>query len=78
MSVLLKSNGLILYAVCWEYIVRGKIEHNDIDYVHAKSAHDAKLQFFRGKRYTWRFNIVACAPAVGVHAQDDNGDKLAV
>lgn len=79
MSVLIQgANGTVLYAICWQRWVRGVVVDQNVDFCHAKSRGDAKLQFLREKKYNRQYKILEAAPAVGVQAADDHGDRLVV
>jgi hypothetical protein len=76
--LLIAPSGKILYAVAWEKWFRGVQVSSTIEYLHAYSMRDAKRIFKRSKPRLpgVRYRIVAAAPAVGFHVNDNHGESL--
>jgi hypothetical protein len=71
----------ILYVAAMEFIGHDGSVRPRLRYMHATSSRSAELSFRHSHSralMAGRARIIAVAPVVGYHAQDDNGDILSV
>ena len=69
------ENGRALYCACLERFTKGRWEA-DFVYLHADSTGHAHAQICASEPNRQLVRIVAVAPVVGYHAQDDHGDTV--
>jgi len=63
-----------LWAVCAELLVRPKVWVPDIMYMHAHDKASALAQYYISKPKAKRVKIVAVAPVVGYHVNEETGE----
>jgi hypothetical protein len=69
----------VIYAVCFTKNSPGKDPEVEFEYLHAPNRREAELGFRTAHSQaliTGRYTVIEVAPAIGVHAKDDNGDQL--